>query len=114
MKRLSLSLAAAALAAALQASTASPKVSNVRLAQPSVGVLVVSYDLDADAVVTLEVLVEGEALPAEKVMALSGAVNRKVASGTGCLIKWKAYKDWPNHELAANALSVRLTAWAPA
>ena len=114
MKRLSLSLAVAALAAALQASTASPKVSNVSLSQPSAGVLAVSYDLDADAVVTMEVLVNGEPLPAEKVMTLSGAVNRKVSAGTGCAITWKAYKDWPNQNLDANALSVRLTAWAPA
>ena len=114
MKRLSLSLAAAALAAALQASTASPKVSNVSLSQPSAGVLAVSYDLDADAIVTMEVLVNGEPLPAEKVMTLSGAVNRKVVADTGCTITWKAYKDWPNQNLNANALSVRLTAWAPA
>ena len=100
-----------AAAPALFAHPGSPRVSNVVLRQPQPGTAVVTYDLDEDAVVTAEFVMDGAALPAKTVQTLSGDVNRKVPAGSGRSFTWKANEDWPDHTVAA--ASVRVTAWAP-
>ena len=100
-----------ATAPALFAHPGSPRVSNVVLRQPQPGTAVVTYDLDEDAVVTAEFVMDGAALPAKTVQTLSGDVNRKVPAGSGRSFTWKANEDWPDHTVAA--ASVRVTAWAP-
>lgn len=100
-----------AAAPALFAHPGSPRVSNVVLRQPQPGTAVVTYDLDEDAVITAEFVMDGAALPAKTVQTLSGDVNRKVPAGSGRSFTWKANEDWPDHTVAA--ASVHVTAWAP-
>lgn len=71
--------------------------------------IVITYDLEETAVVTLAVAADGVALPENRVTLLSGAVNRKVAAGTGLEIRWNATKEVPNLNVANAA--VTLTAW---
>ena len=113
MKRIPFLAFSMLCAFSLQANPANPQISNVEVSS-SLGSLQVKYDLDEDAVVTMEVLVNDVAIEDDKVTTLEGAVNRKVAAGVEQTIVWKAYKDWPDQTVEANALSVRLTAWAPA
>ena len=96
--------------AALLANPGAPHVSGI-VVQSSSGTAIVTYALDEDAIVTAEFFADGVAIPAESVQTLSGAVNRKVAAGNGLTFAWKAYKDWPEHSVAA--FTVRLTAWPP-
>ena len=113
MKRIPFFVFSTLCAFGLQANPANPQISNVEVSS-ALGSLQVKYDLDEDAVVTMEVLVNDVAIDADKVTTLEGSVSRKVAAGAGQTILWKAYKDWPDQTVEANALSVRLTAWAPA
>lgn len=71
--------------------------------------IVVTYDLAEDAVVTMSVTADGVAVPEGRVTRLAGAVNRKVAAGTGLEIRWNATKETP--ELKSANAAVKLTAW---
>jgi formylglycine-generating enzyme required for sulfatase activity/ferric-dicitrate binding protein FerR (iron transport regulator) len=88
-----------------------PEIRGERLSRiPGTRRVTVDYDLHgAEAVVTLEAFVDGAALPASAVAALSGDVGRLVQPGRRRIV-WETGEDAP---LAANAgLTVRLKAWS--
>ena len=96
-----------AAAGALLSTFAAPEISNVAQSRNDETHLVtISYDLSEDAIVTAQVLVNGEKLSPDAYGTLAGKVHRVVAAGTERKIWWKAPAG-----LAANA-EVKLSAWA--
>lgn len=86
---------------------AAPEISNVTQSRNDETHLVtISYDLSETAIVTAQVLVNGEKLSPDTYGILAGKVHRTVAAGTGHQIWWKVPAG-----LAANA-EVKLSAWA--
>ena len=72
------------------------------------GAVTVTYALDADAIVTCEMLVDGAPVAEEALVTLAGDVNRKIAAGTGRTIVWQPVLAGLT---ASGAVSARLTAW---
>ena len=102
---------ALAVLGVLSGEAAAPQVSNVTVAKDATSRKVtISYDLDQDAIVTAEILVDGQMLDVPKVWA--GEVNRFVAAGTGKKIYWQGDIDWPLQSAAK--LGARVTAWTKA
>lgn len=105
--KLEISLLSLMAAAGLQAA---PVVSvPVVSAQDDAGRMTVSYDLSGeDAIVTAELLVDGEPY-ADKAVPMAGDVNRKVVRGTG-----KTFTVYPAQGGVASSgtLTVRLKAWS--
>ena len=100
-----------ACAAAGLMAVAEPQVSNVTVTKDARSRKVtIAYDLNEDAIVTAEILVDGTPLDVPKVWA--GEVNRFVAAGIGRKIHWQGDIDWPLH--AAAKLGVKVTAWTKA
>ena len=87
MKRIPFLVFSTLCAFGLQANPANPQISNVEVSS-ALGSLQVKYDLDEDAVVTMEVFVNDVAIDADKVTTLEGAVSRKVTAGAGQTIVW--------------------------
>ena len=69
--------------------------------------LTVSYSLSEPAVVTLEVLTNGQPVAVSYAW---GDVNRYVTN-TACTASWLPDRDWPDHMLEEGAISARVTAW---
>ena len=102
---------ALAVLGVLSGEAAAPQVSNVTVAKDATSRKVtISYDLDQDAIVTAEILVDGQTLDVPKVWA--GEVNRFVAAGTGKKIYWQGDIDWPLQSAAK--LGAKVTAWTKA
>lgn len=87
-----------------------PQCTNVTLA-PIPGGAEISYDLDSDAAVTLELFDDGVALSPDALQTLKGDGWGFVRSGTGRKIVWKGCKDVPNRRYAK--LKAVVTAWDP-
>ena len=87
-----------------------PQCTNVTLA-PIPGGAEISYDLDSDAAVTLELFDDGVALSPDALQTLKGDGWGFVKSGTGRKIVWKGYRDVPNQRYAN--LKAVVTAWDP-
>ena len=93
-----------------------PTVSNVTMTQPASGsrLVTVSYDLDAEGIVTCDFLTNGVSIGHGNISpALVGDVNKKVAAGTGKKIYWRPYKSWSDGKvLDGVSATVKVTAWA--
>ena len=87
--------------------TATPTVSNVSIAQDAEKNVVITYDLDEEAIVTVSLTVGGEPLPVPPTIA--GDANRLVAAGTGRKAVWNPNIDWPLQS-AANVSAI-VSAW---
>ena len=72
------------------------------------GAVTVMYALDADAIVTCEMLVDGAPVAEEALVTLAGDVNRRIAAGSGRTITWQPVLAGFT---ASGAVSARLTAW---
>ncbi len=100
---LTLCLAAGAFAAA-------PAISNVSIAQAAdARTATITYDLDADAYVTLELRAGDAPLAPEAYGGMGGNVNRLVAAGTGRKIVWRPDRAAASVDLSA--VKPVLTAW---
>ena len=74
--------------------------------------VVVSYDLSGDpAVVTMEILQNGEPIGDAATCYAQGDVNRRVEPGSGREIVWRPDISWPGHKASETSLSFRLVAW---
>mgnify|MGYP004652289291 CR=1 FL=1 len=90
MNRVFLTMACALAGVAAEA--AWPEVRNVSLAQDSSRRVTVSYDLQADGFVTVELLTNGVPLKAAHAE-VTGDVNGKVTAGAGRKIVWRPAKE---------------------
>ena len=68
------------------------------------------YDLDADAIVTLKVLVDGEAVDGAASCA-GGDVNRLVAAGTGKMISWYPDRSLEGLDIESGRVSLKIEKW---
>ena len=100
----------AAAAMAPFTSVAAPTVSNVTVSWTNDTVLAISYDLDQDAIVTIDISIGGVPLANDKYSSLVGEEARPVKAGTGRLAKWLPYKEGFNSDTLAN-VSATVTAW---
>ncbi|MDA3924254.1 MAG: SUMF1/EgtB/PvdO family nonheme iron enzyme [Kiritimatiellae bacterium] len=93
-------------------SNSAPVVSHVRLAQrPESRLVDVLYDLaGSSAIITLNLVTNGAALPDSMVTALSGDVSMLVEPGTDRHILWQAAADWP--EQLSTQMQACVTAWS--
>ena len=90
------------------------KVSNVSVVQDDASARVsIIYDLESDAIVTLNVATNGVALEASCLRRLSGDVNRMVKAGNGKTIYWFPAKSFPGNLIADGSLSASITLWSP-
>ena len=71
------------------------------------------YDLDADAIVTLKVLVYGEPLDGAA-SCVGGDVNRFVSAGTGKMISWYPDRSLEGLDLASGRVSLKIEKWSKA
>ena len=101
-----LSLVTAAVAA-----SAAPSVSGTAVSvDVKTRTATVTYTLSESAVVTFDILTNGVSVGGRNLRGAVGDVNRKVASGPGT-ITWCWPQDFDGLQLAANAATVRVTAW---
>jgi len=90
-----------------------PVVSDVSFDQPGGGrTVTVTYNLQyAPAIVTMDVLTNGVSIGAENIVSFEGDVGKVVQPGTH-QFKWFAKRDWPEHLITENIVSVKLRAWS--
>jgi formylglycine-generating enzyme required for sulfatase activity len=89
---------------ALQAAVTSCEVSQLDAS----GRMTVTYALDADAIVTCEMLVDGTPVEDKALLTLFGDVNRRITAGNGKRIFWHPSASGFSGE---GSISARLTAW---
>ena len=90
-----------------------PVVSDVTFDQPGGGrTVTVTYNLQyAPAIVTVDVLTNGVSIGAENIVSFEGDVGKVVQPGAR-QFKWFAKRDWPEHFITENIVSVKLRAWS--
>ena len=90
-----------------------PVVSDVTFNQPGGGrTVTVTYNLQyAPAIVTMDVLTNGVSIGAGNIVSLEGDVGKVVQPGAR-QFKWFAKRDWPDHLITENVVSVKLRAWS--
>lgn len=102
--------AAVSLGMGLAVQAASPTLSAVSVRQDSSRLVTVSYTVDQDCIVTVDVLTNGVSIGAQNFADMTGDVNKKIAAGTRTIC-WRPVKTWPNHRIAPGDMSVRVKAW---
>ena len=89
---------------------ASPALSGVSVRQDASRLVTISYTVDQDCIVTIDVLTNGVSIGEANFTNMRGMVNRKVAAGTQTIC-WQPRDSWANHRLGAGELSVQVKAW---
>ena len=90
-----------------------PTVSNVRVEQNKMTrEVTVTYDLDADAVVTADFTTNGVSIGTENFTNAVGALNCRVAAGTARTITWRPDQSWPDRQITERIFGARVRAWA--
>ena len=89
-----------------------PQVSNVRMEQDDRHIVTVKYDLDADAIITFDVMTNGVSIGGENVRFVTGDANRLVQAGLNRELRWNAARSWPGRRFDTPVVSVRVSAWA--
>ena len=90
-----------------------PVISDVSFNQPGGGrTVTVTYNLQyAPAIVTMDVLTNGVSIGAGNIVSFEGDVGKVVQPGAR-QFKWFAKRDWPEHLITENIVSVKLRAWS--
>lgn len=97
---------------AVLADVADPQISNVTVSQdPASRRVKVSYRLDEQAIVTMDVLTNGVSIGGQNIGYVRGDCNKLVEAGTRTLT-WAPHKSWPDHKFTEPVVSVKMTAWA--
>jgi formylglycine-generating enzyme required for sulfatase activity len=96
---------------AVSGAFAAAEISNVAIDESDTRLVKITYDLSGSAVVTADILTNGVSIGAANCGFMVGAVNRKIAEGTGKTIYWAADKAWPGHRFTDATLTARITAW---
>ena len=102
-------------AATAFADPADPQVSNVQVSQdPASRRVTVTYKLDEDAIVTMDVLTNGVSIGGANINHVAGDCFKLVtgdATNPKTLI-WRPNKSWPDQRFNTPVVSVKITAWA--
>lgn len=110
MMKVSVSMLAVCLSAPLSGAA----VSSIAISQDAATARVtVTYNLDENAIVTLDMATNGVSIGAANMKRLVGDVNRLVAAGTGKSICWFPADVFPDSLITNGSLSVTVTAWSP-
>ena len=88
-----------------------PQITQLRIEQDDRRFIHVSYHLDETAYVTMDILTNHVSIGGQNVAYVSGDCNQLVPAGDRSIL-WDARRSWPDQNLHASALSVKLTAWA--
>lgn len=89
-----------------------PKVTNVSYVQnPNSRVVTVSYDIDRDAIITLDVLTNGVSIGQENIRHVTGCANRVVKASEVRELQWNPVKDWEGRDITDNSVQMRVVAW---
>ncbi len=90
-----------------------PTVSNVFVQQDrGTRLVTVTYDLDADAVVTVDFTTNGVSIGAVNFTNVEESVNCAVAQGNGRRFTWRPDKSWPDHRITEAVFGAKVRAWA--
>ena len=98
------------LGLAIAAEASSPTLSSVNVRQDSSRLVTISYSVDQDCIVTVDVLTNGVSIGEQNFTNMTGDVNKKVLAGSRAIC-WKPTKSWPNQRIAAGDMSVQVKAW---
>ena len=109
MNKLTVSIAAA-IGLAVSSQGSSPALSGVDVRQDSSRLVTISYTVDQDCIVTVDVLTNGVSIGEANFTNMRGMVNRKVPSGAQTIC-WQPRDSWADHRVAAGDLSVQVKAW---
>ena len=102
------------LAVCLSAALSGTAVSSIAISQDAATARVtVTYNLDVDAIVTLDMTTNGVSIGAANMRCLVGDVNRLVAAGTGKSICWFPADAFPDNVITNGSLAATVTAWSP-
>ena len=71
----------------------------------------VSYALDEDAVVTMDVLTNGVSIGGQNIGKVTGDCFKLVAAGSRSFV-WHARQSWPDHKIDEKIVTVKVTAWS--
>lgn len=88
-----------------------PTVSNVQVIRDNKRQLVITYDLDMDAVVTVSLETNGVAVSGVHFQGMQGDVGKLVSGGTRRQVTWQPWKFWPEGGKIFGEIAVRVTAW---
>ena len=111
----------AALVAALGCSGALwasfPEVTNVTMTQDSGRLVTITYALSEPAVVTFDIQTNNvekgawESIGGERLVHVSGAVNRLVKADDEKVIRWQPRWDWPGQKITGGNVKCEVKAW---
>ena len=86
---------------------------SVTLSQDASRRVTIGYSLESEpAVVTIDILTNGVSIGAVNTRGMYGDVHVKVEPGQGKKAYWTPTKSWPDHVVAAGAMTAVVTAWA--
>jgi len=112
MKKMMLSFVVAA-ALTVVADSTDPQVTITSVTQNDGKYQVtVSYTLDADAVVTMDVLTNHVSIGGANINHVVGDCFKLVTAGNAHSFTWYADKSWPGHRIDENIVSIEVKAWA--
>jgi formylglycine-generating enzyme required for sulfatase activity len=72
----------------------------------------VEYNLQEDAIVTVDFLTNGVSIGGSRFNNVVGDVHKAVSAGNGKKIYWRPEKSWPNIRLRNVPISAKVTAWS--
>ena len=102
------------LAVCLSATLSGAAVSSIAISQDAATARVtVTYNLDENAIVTLDMATNGVSIGAANMKRLVGDVNRLVVAGAGKSICWFPADAFPDNVITNGSLSATVTAWSP-
>ena len=102
-------------AAAAFADPADPQVKDVQVSQdPASRRVTVTYKLDEDAIVTMDVLTNGVSIGGANINHVSGDCFKLVTGDATNpkTLTWRPNKSWPDQRFDTPVVSVKITAWA--
>lgn len=95
---------------ALVSDAASPALTDVGVQQNSSRLVTITYNVDQDCIVTVDVLTNGVSIGEANFTNMTGAVNKEVPAGQN-VICWQPRDSWADRRVAAGEMSVNVKAW---
>ena len=89
---------------------ASPALTGVSVQQNSSRLVTITYNVDQECIVTVDVLTNGVSIGEANFTNMTGAVNKQVSAGQN-VICWQPRDSWADHRIAAGGISVNVKAW---
>ena len=89
---------------------ASPALTGVSVQQNSSRLVTITYNVDQECIVTVDVLTNGVSIGEVNFTNMTGAVNKQVSAGQN-VICWQPRDSWADQRVAAGGISVNVKAW---